>query len=91
MNAQRHVKTNNKTKLPNHKKETNLYLPLQLSATSPLPYSAPCNTSFRRKPGQHPDYFQPHVPQKEYTNISCIIISSRSCLQTITSDKCKTL
>lgn len=96
MNAQNHAK-NNKPKLPSHKKETcsfiflfNLQLPphyLTHSACSQT--CATCHLG--EKPGLHPDYFQPHVPQQESTNISCIIISSHSCLQTITSDKYKTL
>lgn len=64
------------------------YLPITLSQHL---LSAMCNTSFRRKTGLHPDYFQPHTAQQESTNISCTILSFHSHQQTIISDKCKTL
>lgn len=65
------------------------YLPPLLYSQHLL--SVVCNTSFRRKPGLRPDYFQPHTAQQESTNISCTILSFHSHQQTVISDKCKTL
>lgn len=50
-----------------------------------------CNTSFRRKPGLYPHYFQPHIAQQESTNTPCTVLSFHSRQQTLISDKCKTL
>lgn len=101
INVPKHIKSNNKMKLLNHEKEVCCFpflFSFQIGSPQASPHnlthsshSQPCATSFSRKTSLRPDSSQPHVPQQESTNTSCTIISTRSCLQTTTSGKYRTL